>query len=578
MAFTPEIWQQQTTEKLHQLSSSFKEWVKTDIPYFLYSYLCVLSLWPLVEAIRVGGLSPIELGLALGGVTGGVGGNLVANLIQNWTGQPDLDETKIARQLAKQLATNPDLRQALDIILEKMAAISQAQAGLDIADRQWFAQTLRSELAQLGNLNRFETIITQGDRGQVLVGTQVEGDVLGAGASITYILNQYLTKEEQRSDPAELRQQVTGYLIWLADRCGTIELRGIKREGQQVVQLDLETVYVPLAAEIYEPPTGMRPRSAMDEMRMSRSISLDEVLSLGKRIILTGGPGSGKTTVLLHIAWTLARAIITDDPALARSKLGLTAGLPLPIFVPLSAYATYVRRLPPATAAHKRTLAAFISHYLIEKQSSFDLPHDFFQRLLRDGQAVVLLLDGLDEVPDEAERVRVRQAIEELMTGRDNMQAVVTCRTAAYKGRTALGKGFREVRVTPLDDAHIEALVRQAYSHIYRFDPATCRRKADELWQGIREMEAARRRRLGEKVERLVSSPLLVRMLLVVHFSERRLPEQRAELYMKATDAMLLPEYAPDEEIADRLGRLVGGSREVHRDLVQHLAFVMHTG
>jgi hypothetical protein len=187
-----------------------------------------------------------------------------------------------------------------------------------------------------------------------------------------------------------------------------------------------------------------------------------------------------------------------------------------------------------------------------------------------------LLLDGLDEVPDEAERVRVRQAIEELVTGRETMQAVVTCRTAAYKERTALGKGFREARVTPLDDEHIEALVREAYRHIYRSDPAVGRRKADELLGGIGEMETARRRRLGKEAERLVSSPLLVRMLLVVHFSERRLPEQRAELYMKATDAMLLPEYAPDEEIADRLGRLVGGSREVHRELVQYLAFEMH--
>jgi formylglycine-generating enzyme required for sulfatase activity len=162
------------------------------------------------------------------------------------------------------------------------------------------------------------------------------------------------------------------------------------------------------------------------------------------------------------------------------------------------------------------------------------------------------------------------------VTGREAMRVVVTCRTAAYRDRTALGKGFREVRVKPLDDEQIEALVRRAYAHLYRHDPAARQSKADELLQGIRNLEAERRRRLGEKAERLVSSPLLVRMLLVVHFSERRLPEQRAELYMKATDAMLLPEYAPDEEIADRIGRLVGGSREIHRDLVQHLAFAMH--
>ncbi|MCA9941400.1 MAG: hypothetical protein KC418_22325, partial [Anaerolineales bacterium] len=45
---------------------------------------------------------------------------------------------------------------------------------------------------------------------------------------------------------------------------------------------------------------------------------------------------------------------------------------------------------------------------------------------------------------------------------------------------------------------------------------------------------------------------------------------------MKATDAMLLPDYAPDAETAMRIGELVGGSWEVHRDLVQHIAFYLH--
>ncbi|MCA9982584.1 MAG: hypothetical protein KDD89_17235, partial [Anaerolineales bacterium] len=48
--------------------------------------------------------------------------------------------------------------------------------------------------------------------------------------------------------PEEMRREIGRYLSWVSDRTGTIELRGIKREGQQVVQLDLETVYVPLSA------------------------------------------------------------------------------------------------------------------------------------------------------------------------------------------------------------------------------------------------------------------------------------------------------------------------------------------
>jgi formylglycine-generating enzyme required for sulfatase activity len=279
---------------------------------------------------------------------------------------------------------------------------------------------------------------------------------------------------------------------------------------------------------------------------------------------------------MLHLAWTLTQALAADDPALATEKLGLTEDLPLPILLPLSAYALHLRNLPANAKPEEKTLAAFISRYQIEKQTSFELPPDFFQQLLRSGRAVILLLDGLDEVPNEAERVQVRSAIEDLVIGRDNLRAVVTCRMAAYKERTALGKGFQEVRVQLLDEDHLNALVGQAYTYLYHHDPQAQKDKTNELLSGIRKLEQERQVRFGDEVEPLVASPLMVRMLLVVHYSERRLPDQRAELYMKATDAMLLPEYAPDETVADQIGGLVGGSREVHRELAQHLAFAMH--
>jgi hypothetical protein len=392
MAFTPQEWQNQAKTKLRQAGRWIKRRTTEEVPFALYGMLCSLSLWPLVEAAQAGQFLPVVM--ALGSVAGGVGGNLLAEQIQRWTDQADaVDERAVAGWVAGHASTNPELREALDTLLEKTDAISEAQVALEAADQTWFLKTLWAELAKLGNQARFEATVAdagllvqgegaigiqQREQGQAIVRSEIGGDVLGAGASITYILNQYLTEEERLSDPDKLEgQQIANYLGWLADRCGTIELRGIKREGQQVVQLDLEAVYIPLAAAI---------------AGSSRSISLAEVLSLGKRIVLTGGPGSGKTTVLLHIAWALARAIITDNPALARSKLGLLTRsklrltddetdddlVPLPIFVPLSAYAAYLRQLPPATPAYKRTLAAFISHYLIEKQSSFDLPDVFF--------------------------------------------------------------------------------------------------------------------------------------------------------------------------------------------------------
>lgn len=451
-----------------------------------------------------------------------------------------------------------------------------------------------------------------GERG-VTTGQDAYGPIVtGDNNSVIYIVREYVDAGGQDPDRANLQRQIAGYLNWMRERFGTIELRGIKREGQQVVQLNLETTYVPLEAETFV-GRGDRRRVGMEhELDLGwHRIGMDQILDWGRRLTITGGPGSGKTTVLQYIAWMLTNAIAVDEPAIALNTLGLdldkekkeriqrlsreveegrvsrreqnerrgeieTLQLPLPVFIPLSAYARHLRALSDLTDPRENTLAAFISRYLIERQSGLDLPGDFFARLLENGQATILLLDGLDEVPSETERVQVREAIEDLVAGREEMRAVVTCRTAAYRERTTLGRGFRNIRVRALKDEHIEALVQRAYAHIYPHDSTARQRKTAELLRGIHDLEEERQLRLGKEAERLITSPLLVRMLLVVHFSERRLPEHRAELYMKATDAMLLPGYAPDEAVAERIGRLVGGSREVHRELVQHLAFAMH--
>lgn len=476
---------------------------------------------------------------------------------------PDVESLAEEWQKVQQgIAAQEGLRGILpdEQVAATLALLQEKEAGLLV------------QLTGSGAMAVGEQAVAVGERG--VKTDSAETIITGDNNSMQTIINQYGDAREAPPDPEALQAQIGAYLTWLLDRAGTIELRGIQRQGEQVVQLPLEKVYVPLAASTYG--------------RRSAAIEMDEILRLGRRLILTGGPGSGKTTVLLHIAWSLAQAIAADDLALARKLVGFepatweratkekpdeVESLPLPIFVPLSLYAGYRRGVK---TKEDRTLAAFISHYLFDRQTSFDLPADFFRLLLRQGQAVILLLDGLDEVPDESERVQVRQAIEDLVTGRENMRIVVTCRINAYQGRTALGKGFREIAVQPLKEKQMAALVRQAYAHIYQHDPLRREQKTEELQQGIAQLESERQKRLGQKATRLIDSPLLVRLMLIVHYRERRLPEQRAELFMKATDAMLLPDYAPDVETADFIGQFVGGNMEVHRDMMQHLAFHMH--
>ncbi|MCB0054813.1 MAG: SUMF1/EgtB/PvdO family nonheme iron enzyme, partial [Caldilinea sp.] len=524
------------------------------------------AILPLVAAAQHGQL-PYD---ALYGVLGGAGLNLVSNLIQQWKDRSDAEE-KLPAELTAAAAGDADWRAVQDTLLEKFDMLPALQAGLSDADKTWFERSMRQALQQVDSRVTLNVVVHGGQH-------------VAAGQYVTQVINYY----GAQADAGELERYVRQYLAWVQETYGRVTLRGVRRGGSQLIELSLDEVYVPLTARMGAqledadawPGTPARGRTPQRRGGDVERLPLDQLLAFDTRLVVTGGPGCGKTTVLQHVAWALASAIDAGDPALARDRVGLKVGdddaLPLPIFIPLSAYARHSRRHEGDGDPHNRTLATFIADYLIERNCAPGLPRDFFARLLNSGRGVILLLDGLDEVPDEAERAQVRQAIESLLAGKPKLRAVVTCRVAAYKGRTALGADFREVRVEPLADEHIKALVTRAYDCYFALDSAQALDKRSELLAGIAQLEQQRRARLGAAAPQLVDSPLMVRLLLIVHLNERRLPQHRAELYQKAVDNLLYPEYSLDEMAAEHLRGLVGGSHEMHRDMVQHIAYAMH--
>jgi formylglycine-generating enzyme required for sulfatase activity len=388
-------------------------------------------------------------------------------------------------------------------------------------------------------------------------------------------------REHADAHEEDLQNQLSEYLDWVCDSFGVIVLRGIEQGGRQAISLSLDMVYVPLQAECQQDISdelekyGDPGEEQRKEQPVRKNIPLNEVLSLGPHLIITGGPGCGKTTVLQHIAWSLADAI-QKNSITAKEKLGLIAPLPLPVYVPLSQYASYLRKLPESASGKQRSLAAFIVDYLLRRQTNLSLREDFLAYLLRTERSVLLLLDGLDEVPNEAERVLVRQAIEDISAGKEALRVVVTSRTAAYRGQAVLGRDFRQVSVLPLEQSQIESLVQHAYGSVYPNSRAKAQAAAVDLIQQIRLLEDERRQRLGENTQPLVVTPLMVRLLLIVHFNAQKLPDQRADLYQRAVDVMLKPDYNPDAHVMDDIERRMAGSLAMNREMLQHLAFHMH--
>jgi formylglycine-generating enzyme required for sulfatase activity len=194
MDFDLATWKAAAAEKLKGIGDWLEQRRLKDTPYLVYGTVCGLSLWPLVEAARAGQLLPVIM--ALGGVAGGVGGNLIAEQVQRWKDRADrTDEGELAEWVAEQAPANADLRKALDAILEKLEAISQAKAALDEDGRSWFIQTLRQEMGRLGNQARFEAVLigsgaiaqdhsVAAGAGGVAVGRDVVGPVVTGDRSI----------------------------------------------------------------------------------------------------------------------------------------------------------------------------------------------------------------------------------------------------------------------------------------------------------------------------------------------------------------------------------------------------------
>ncbi|MCX7112725.1 MAG: SUMF1/EgtB/PvdO family nonheme iron enzyme [Proteobacteria bacterium] len=456
--------------------------------------------------------------------------------------------------------------------------------------RSWFAPAKPTQPPESTGDQASPETATATPSGQRFDGAVSSQRDFVAGNSIR-IVNHYHAASGQTHSKEDIARQLAGYLCWLVGKTESIELRGIasKEVGSQVVRLPLEKAYVPLRARAMPSRNdglihnnrlrgGRDLGEGLEADREERDIALGEALGLGYRLAIVGGPGSGKTTVLLHIAWALATSLLGQTAEPARSRLGLDiqpGQLPLPIFVPLAAYAKYLRDLPSHAEAEAQTLSHYLSHYHIRKQAGFKLPKDFFTQILVDGRDVLLLLDGLDEVANDEERALVRQEVENLVSGRPGLRVIVTCRTIAYREQgTALGADFREIAVQPLDwERHIQPMIRQAYACIYPKDQLKSAERADDLLQGIQRLETERKARLGEKAPALVDSPLMVRLLLIVHFNDHTLPNQRAELFERAINALLQVDYLPDVEVINQLKSHSGPFRE----MAMHLAFHMHS-
>ena len=294
-----------------------------------------------------------------------------------------------------------------------------------------------------------------------------------------------------------------------------------------------------------------------------------DALMIGKPLMLLGDPGSGKTTLLNYLVWLLGR----PSENVLIDRLGWR--LPVPM-------ALRELRLRGVTD-FDGLLEAFLGHAMSEPLRE----GEYLNEMLETGQAFILL-DGIDEVGDQAARMNLRRAVFDGFARYPGCLWVLSSRIVGYDeapfdrypfDEAPLGKGrgsplegpavhedageysndpppsshgkasmrrasrgfFATGRrpddasvvtrrfIAPFDDTRIAAFARKWYVHR---EAAATRAGADASLL-VRAVQA------DPAILRLARVPNLLTMMALIHRIETNLPHGRALLYDRIAEAYL---------------------------------------
>ncbi|WP_260337468.1 NACHT domain-containing protein [Phytomonospora endophytica] len=191
-----------------------------------------------------------------------------------------------------------------------------------------------------------------------------------------------------------------------------------------------------LKVSLDEPhPWGVRVSTNRGEVLRAGQEAITDLFSrqLAEQIIVLGGPGAGKTTMLLELLQGLIKR--AEDSADER----------FPILLNLSAW------LPKFSK-----LEQWIAH---EASVRYQVSSDFISDSLASGEAI-LLLDGLDELAQH-NREKCIEAINTFRIRHGEAGIAICCRSKDYEQLETKLRTYGSVEIQPLTMAQVESYLRR---------------------------------------------------------------------------------------------------------------------
>jgi len=359
---------------------------------------------------------------------------------------------------------------------------------------------------------------------------------LSAKEAISYTAER---QRQQSSQPQDDISDPSAYLRYVQQANEYVDPRGI-RQTQRQVQVKLDQVYTRLVAELQKEQEQNskvleQERMALLKRTGDTNPKLEDAVEAHQRLVILGDPGAGKTTLLRYLAYQHATALQQGISTL--EQLGAVR---LPIYIRMAEYADAVSR-EPALA-----LSTYLPRYYAAHECRAEGLERLFARWLAEGHCVILL-DGLDEVTDAAQRSDLARRVEEFV--REYVAAgnrfVLTSRPTGYDAARLSGD-YAHYRVQDMSETEGAAfLQRWCYAVEQVQTPDVDPTPAAE--REIKGIMAAIKNNPG--VARLATNPLLLTLIALIHRANASLPTSRASLYKQAAETLIRRwEANPDQQ------------------------------
>ncbi len=326
-----------------------------------------------------------------------------------------------------------------------------------------------------------------------------------------------------------------------------VSLPGFHAEGQ-LLKIPLEKLFVPLS--LNDKRLGfIRPERDDSFYGGAAGLSLSSALQRYRRLVIIGGPGSGKTYLLLNILLAYSRSLYEqregsfsqagrDEKKLSSSskqRLAAEDGH-LPILLSLRELGQYLKKSHHRPGFDsKLRLLNYLRESCMAQELSFQ--ENFFHAYLASGKAVILM-DGLDEVDDSRLRERVARLIEKFVKGYPDCRYVVTSRPWGCEGAALLGEQFGTLQIGDFNSSEARKFIRSfsitVETGLMGVETpevlGQAKQRAEKL---VNDLDSSPR------MAELAVSPLALTVLALVQRERDQLPESRLDLFESGLQVLM---------------------------------------